>query len=391
MRSTRCAISTLGLVATLLLGAGLAQAVEFGGFGSYISGFKASVPVGGAATGAAFDASGQVLYYVSETTDDVRALIFAPDFMSGTTKSIGLGDLGDSNPSDVVVDANGDLYIPYDYTAGLRKITDPMGTATASVVFAGNAFMGGTGDDDPFGAEIAPPGFNGSMAKPGDILLNDKGLDKNETNAIESVSPDGSGYKTMATWATLPNCTMPDASPENMAADQKNGVVYMAPVQMTSTVDGKPVTQIFTLSPEGVLTAHEITLPSLTGDLLDNVQGMTVNPLDGSIWVVDDDNYPSATYVPDDALYRIDPVTFVATLEIDFDVEEGNTTQGQGLPNFNYSIAFTPDGRYLVIGDTDPNSNTANAMMVFGVVPEPTTVLLLGIGGCLLGARRRRS
>jgi len=389
MRSILSTTGALGSVAALLLGAGIAQAAEFGGFGSHISGYKASIPVGSGATGAAFDASGTIMYYVSDSTKEVRALKFAPDFMSGTTQSVGL--VGYSDPSDVVVDANGDLYVPYDYTAAVRKITDPMGAATASDVFVGNSFLGGTGDDDPFGIKIAPAGFSGSKAKPGDLLLNDKGLDGNSNNAIESVTPDGSSYATMATWTTLPNCTMADPSPENMAADQKNGVVYMAPVQMTSTVDGKPLTQIFTLSPEGVLTAHEITLPSLTGDLLDNVQGMAVNPLDGSIWVVDDDNYPSATYVPDDALYRIDPVTFVATLEIDFDVEAGNTTQGQGLPNFNYSIAFTPDGRYLVIGDTDANSNTANTMMVFGVVPEPTTVLLLAIGGCLLGARRRRS
>lgn len=389
MKPTSCTTRALCVVAALLLGAGIAQAAEFGGFGSHISGFRASVPVGAGAAGAAFDASGTILYYVSDSTDEVRALKFAPDFMSGTTQSVGL--VGVADPSDVAVDANGDLYVVYDYTAGLRKITDPMGAATASDVFAGNAYLGGTGDDDPFGVKVAPAGFSGSKAQPGQLLLNDKGLDANGTNAIESVVPDGSSYATMATWSTLPNCSMTDASPDNMAVDAKNSIVYMAPVQMTSTIDGNPLTQLFTLSADGVLTAHTITMPTVAGDLLDNIQGIAVNPLDGSIWVADDDNYPSATYVPDDAIYRIDPVTFVATLEIDFDPETDNTTQGQGLPNFNYSMTFTPDGRYLIIGDIDASSLSANAMMVFNVVPEPTTVLLLGIGGCLLGVRRRRS
>lgn len=390
MRSTTHVTGAFCIVA-MFLGAGIAQSAEFGGFGSYVSGFKASVPVGGGATGAAFDASGTILYYVSDATDEVRALMFAPDFMSGTTKSIGLGNLGDSNPSDVVVDANGDLYVTYDFTAAVRKITDPMGAAVPSNVFTGNAFLGTTGDDDPFGIKIAPAGYSGSLAKPGDLLLNDKGLDDNNINAIESVAPDGSSYAIMATWTKLPNCTLADASPENMAVDHVNSIVYMAPVQMTSVIDGSPLTQVFTVSPDGVLTAHQITMPSVAGDLLDNVQGIAVNPLDGSIWVVDDDNYPGTGYEPDDAVYRIDPVTFVATLEIDFNAEPGNTSQGQGFPNFNYSMAFTPDGRHLILGDIDGNSNTANSMMVFGIVPEPTTVLLLGISGCLLVGRRRRS
>lgn len=395
MRSTTYTTGVLCVVATLLLGTGIAQAADFDGFGSYISGYKTSVPVSAtaktSASRAAFALDGHTMYYLMDNQESsdpgVRGLYavkFAADFMSGT--NVGRIALSDYDyPSDVAVGADGSAYVCYDYTAAVRKVTNPMGSPTETTLFSGNGFLGGagSGDDDPIAIGIAPAGFNGSKAHAGDIILSDNGLNGNSLQAVESVAPDGSSCTIMTQWTTLANGA---DNLDLMAVDAVHNRVYLAPIDMTRTAG----TSIFSLDADGNMTEHVLTVPG--GRDLSNCQAIAVNPLDGSIWIGDDDTYPSDTYEPDDAIYRIDPITFEMTIQIDFAAEEGNTSAGRGYPNLNYSMTFTPDGRHLIIGDIDADSfGSPNSMMVFGVVPEPATMLLLGIGGCLLGARRRRS
>ncbi|MBN1853989.1 MAG: PEP-CTERM sorting domain-containing protein [Pirellulales bacterium] len=343
-----------------------AQGVEIGGLGDYATAFLSSVPVGwNDISGCEFDASGRNLFLIRDTGTaadaGLYAITFSSDYATGTLSSrLALGNL--ANPSDLTVDANGAVYVVYDYTAAVRKVTNPLGAATETDIFAGSGFLGGAGDDDPFGIEIAPPGFSGTGVSPGDLILADNGFDANDTNAVHAVAPDGSSYHTLTTWTSLPNYTAADVNLANIEVDATRGIIYLAPAAMTQGTS----TYLFTIDAAGTLTEHTVLMPA--GANLSNMQSMAVNPIDGSIWVADDDAWPSDTYVPDDAIYRIDPDTFVATLEIDFIAEPGNTTQGRGFPNFNYnSMAFTPDGRHLMVADVDDGSNTANSIMVFGV------------------------
>lgn len=391
MRSTRHAVGVGCAVATLLLGAGVTQAADFDGFGSHIGAYKGAVPITASAYRAAFAPDGLTMYYLIDSanasTQGLYAVTFAPDYLSGVDSGrIALGDF--ANPSDVVVGADGSAYVCYDFTAAVRKVADPMGARIETTLFSGNTFLGGTGDDDPVSIGIAPAGFSGLNVNPGDIILGDNGLDANGTQAVESVAPDGSSSKIITQWTTLPNgATNPNL--DLMAVDPVHNRVYLAGIDMAIEVGSDTQTSIFTLSADGTLTEHILTIPE--GRDLSNCQAVAVNPIDGSLWIGDDDAFWSETREPDDAIYRIDPITFEVTIEIDFASEEGNTTQGRGYPNFNYSMTFTPDGKHLILGDIDANSfGSPNSLMVFSVVPEPMSLLLLGVGGCLLGARRRR-
>ncbi len=73
-----------------------------------------------------------------------------------------------SNPADLVFAPNGDAFISEDYGGSIYR--KAWGGAS-SVWVAGFH----TGDDDPFGMAIAPPGFDGANVNPGDILVSDRG------------------------------------------------------------------------------------------------------------------------------------------------------------------------------------------------------------------------
>jgi hypothetical protein len=73
-----------------------------------------------------------------------------------------------SNPADLVFAPNGDAFISEDYGGSVyRKAWG----GSSSVWVSGFH----SGDDDPYGMTIAPPGFDGPNVNPGDILVSDRG------------------------------------------------------------------------------------------------------------------------------------------------------------------------------------------------------------------------
>jgi hypothetical protein len=73
-----------------------------------------------------------------------------------------------SNPADLLFAANGDAFISEDYSGNVYR--KAWGGASSIWV---SGFH--TGDDDPYGMTIAPPGFDGPNVNPGDILVSDRG------------------------------------------------------------------------------------------------------------------------------------------------------------------------------------------------------------------------
>lgn len=71
-------------------------------------------------------------------------------------------------PADVMFDGNGNAFISEDYDGEVYRLT-PAGASTLWVA----GFH--SGDDDPFGMTIAPPGFNGPNVTEGDVIVSDRG------------------------------------------------------------------------------------------------------------------------------------------------------------------------------------------------------------------------
>ncbi len=73
-----------------------------------------------------------------------------------------------ANPADLVFAPNGDAFISEDYSGNVFR----KAWGGASSVWVSGLH---SGDDDPFGMVIAPPGFDGANVNPGDILVSDRG------------------------------------------------------------------------------------------------------------------------------------------------------------------------------------------------------------------------
>ncbi|HYW68342.1 MAG TPA: FlgD immunoglobulin-like domain containing protein, partial [bacterium] len=71
-------------------------------------------------------------------------------------------------PADALFDGDGNAFISEDYDGEVYRLT-PAGASTLWV----SGFHGG--DDDPWGMEIAPQGFNGPNVTEGDIIVTDRG------------------------------------------------------------------------------------------------------------------------------------------------------------------------------------------------------------------------
>ena len=71
-------------------------------------------------------------------------------------------------PADAMFDSNGNAFISEDYDGEIYRLT-PAGASTLWVA----GFH--SGDDDPWGMTVAPPGFTGPNVTEGDIIVSDRG------------------------------------------------------------------------------------------------------------------------------------------------------------------------------------------------------------------------
>ena len=97
---------------------------------------------------------------------------------------------GLSNPSGLAVGQDGTLWWTHDYTMALMRLRWPWSNNVPEQLIADFGDSSGAAiDDDPIDLTIAPTNFNGTLGKPGMIIVADRGADGDTLNAVYYVDP----------------------------------------------------------------------------------------------------------------------------------------------------------------------------------------------------------
>lgn len=179
-----------------------------------------------------------------------------------------------SNPAHLVFAPNGDAFISEDYSGYVYR----KAWGGASSIWASGFH---SGDDDPYGLAIAPPGFDGPNVNPGDVVVADRG--NSGADEIWSFSP------TVAETEVL---LMPDPG----SVDHFD--LAAAGAETVYVADALDDAHLWVLNDQGVLTGLTITPP------LDQICSVVYDPPTGLLYVA---------CCGDERVHRVDPATGLAT------------------------------------------------------------------------------
>ncbi len=239
-------------------------------------------------------------------------------------------------PSGLAFASNGDLVACLDYPGDVYAIRTPRNGSPYTVDHAIDQF-GGAADDDPIALGTAPAAFSGAVARPGDIIIADRGRDDDG-----SVPNDFYVYTASATPGDPGTPTDPLAF-----------INYMAPTPTLGAYDNININDfdfsldgasLYTLFANGTIvqldpSGNVLREASIAG-ASPNPAAIATHPVTGRIWVASDDL---------DEVWSIDPATETVQRELKF------ARTGAAVPatiDFNDpSLRFNADGSLFTVSD----------------------------------------
>lgn len=287
---------------------------------------------------------------------DNTTILFAVDVAGGgiyQAKKTGSGTwqvdpqpivTGLDRPSGLVVAADGTLWWTHDYNnnfvASLMRLKAPWNANTPEIVIAdfGDPEAANR-DDDAIDLAIAPPGFDGTLGKPGMIIIADRGKDGDANNAVYFLDP----ATTELNQVGYQNYLVPPPGTD-LGGGNLNAITPLPASR-----------EVLTVSADGLLSAinaegavRNIWPPTLWADPFGPQPtglAIAVDPQTGRLWVGDDlldelwsvsaqDSEPS----PDQK-------------EVRFPLTNAQRPERQ-LMMHDPGMAFSPDGAFLVLSDT---------------------------------------
>ena len=280
-------------------------------------------------------AQGGGIYRVDKTGDTYQ---LGEQVAGGTTYGV--------NPSSLAFTPDGNLWYIYDLTPTLWRVTAPRNrTAPYTVDKVISSFVTVAGDDDPVVIAPAPAGFSSALVKPGDLLIGDRGVDSNPPQGVYAFDPALYTGTTLTGYSTF---FLPTAALSAYSADDTNNMNGMSFGPDPSRSNDMIMYLAFDKGKIAKFAADGTSLGELTvtGPLIANLDSMGVNPVDGRIWLGDDNL---------DQLWSVDPATGVGQLEASFH-REGETRSNYQINFHDPSIRFSNDGKKMVVCDTTENA-----------------------------------
>ncbi len=374
-------------------------------YGSYVGGLQAHFEITDSAqssinvmAGIAYDPtsmSGGVydrLYLVNRSADNSKRGLYSVDMINQTSSSR-LAMAGDSSsndvdsPEDVTVDSSGNAYVCYIGTPSVWKVENPSGGSVVETKMLGN--YSGSADDDPKALAMVPSGFGGSYTAGSDVLLFDGGVDD---NAYESVTVIGAGSTDASpvygiVFGDSDSSELIDGDPVADSSDY-DGYAYLSSKNLftanVASVGSESLAFVNRVNASGFLERVflDLDMSSLaSGMAIDDA--VAVNPADGSLWVATGNGSDdTATHI----FYRLDLANLTDLGGGDYLAATTAEITLTGSNNHNVAtnaMTFSPDGKQLVVGDSDGVDN----LYVYSI-PEPATLVLLSLGGILLRKKK---
>lgn len=255
-------------------------------------------------------------------------------------------------PSGLAIEPNGTIWWSHDYnndfTRSVARLKAPWASNSVETIIADVGDPAAANrDDDAIDLTIAPSTFNGSIGKPGWVVVADRGVNGDTDNAVYIIDPtttslDQTNYNdflvspTPVTWASYNlNCIAPlPASGEVVVLSSDGAIVAVDASGSTRYINA------VNLWPLGVAASAD---------------GIAVDPVTGKIWGADDLK---------DELWSIDPASGADQKEIGFvlaDAQRPDRQFGMHEP----AMSFAPDGSLLVITDDNLGNGGGGRLVIF--------------------------
>lgn len=257
---------------------------------------------------------------------------------------------GLDHPSGLAVGPNGTLWWTEDFTAALKRLSDPWATSVVEDVISGfGENLNSDTDDDPIALSFAPASFNGTLGTGNMLVIADRGSDGNAYNALYLVDPAiTNGHTSYTNFLAGPdtftlgtgelNAIAPLATSGEIVCLNQDATLY--------AVDGSGAVR--SLIPTTLYSDPLLSyLPT----------GIAVDPTTGRIWVADDGldevwSVDSTTGTPTpDTKELTFPLTRPDRLDLQIDFNEPNMT-------------FATNGAFLVVSDSSV-ANGGGRLLIF--------------------------
>lgn len=256
-------------------------------------------------------------------------------------------------PSGLDLAADGTIWWTHDFGGQVMRLKAPWASNQPEVIIANlGSTNAATADDDPIDLVVAPQSFNGTIGKPGSIVVADRGTDGDDHNTLYVIDPNTTetnvmGYENYLVYYEPPVLSGGAAPNLNAisALPASGEVVSLSQDGWISAVDGNgTVRQIWTTT---------LWLPG-TGAPAPAANSIAVDPKTGRIWVLDDTL---------EEIWSADATSGADRKEMSFPLINTNRMDRQ-LDNHDPGMAFSKNGDYLLMTDTS-TANGGGRILVF--------------------------
>lgn len=263
---------------------------------------------------------------------------------------------GLSNPSGLVIDQEGTIWWTHDFTQSLRRLRAPWRNNTPETMISG---FGGSADDDPIDLTLTGSAFNGTLGKPGYIVVADRDMDALGQRGLyyldpATLTPNQAAFSDILAGPTT-----------ELGSAAINAVTYLPATGEVVTVNND---ETIALTNAG---GSIRTLTLAPGTAFTYLAGVAADPQTGRLWLADRDLAEIWSVSPAEVNPGDD------RKEVSFNLLDATHPERQISFN-DPGLRFSPDGSILLVSDSSLQNRGGWLTILSGTAvvnpPGPVTI-----------------